>query len=486
MTMDWRGSAIRGGGRRGADRGDGAFTGGDLMQGVDERLARAEREARAVQEEADSLAARRDALRGEEAEALRELARMRLDALRRGADGGVVLERLDEAGRRARALIERGTQARTAFEAELAERQAALLAANAARDRAAARLDEAEAAAERALEETRARLAAADPEWRRRRDAAIEAAQVARHADRKAAFARRDREEKGRPYEADPLFLYLWRRGYGTPAYRAGPIARLLDGWVARVARYESARRSYALLTELPERLAEHAARMRDAAEAAAADLAEYERAAAAGAATVPEALRQALERAEDAVEAAHAALEETERRRAALTAGEDAATRGAVAALEAALAHASVRELREAAARTPTPQDDAVVARMERAAAERAEVERRLGERRTEAEAARRRVEELLAIRQEMRRRGYAQDRWSFGDGALVGMLLSELLRGALSRDGFWDRMDQHRIPQGGGASPGGTGGGSFGGRGGFRTGGTIRGGGFRTGGSF
>jgi hypothetical protein len=140
----------------------------------------------------------------------------------------------------------------------------------------------------------------------------------------------------------------------------------------------------------------------------------------------------------------------------------------------------------------------------MERAAAERAVVERRLGERRSEAEAARRRVQELLSVRQEMRRRGYTRDRWSFGDGALIGVLLSELLRGALSRDGFWDRMGQHRIPQGGGGpwsgpwGGGGSGpwgdtggvwgdtGGDFGGQGGFRTGGTIGGGGFKTGGSF
>jgi hypothetical protein len=465
-------------------RRGGISSGGDLMQGVDERLARAEREAQAVQAEADQLAARRDALRAAEAEALRGLARLRLDALRQGGCGAdAALDRLDAAGARARALIEERARAFAAAEAELAERRRALEAANAVRDAEAARLREAEAAFAAALAAARERLAE-DPEWRRLRDAAAEAARTAQHAEQKAAYARQDREAKGKPYEDDPLFLYLWRRGYGTARYRAGLIARLLDNWAARVARYGPARRSYALLTELPERLAGHAARMRDAAEAAAAELAAYERQAA-GAPEVPEALRDALERAEDAVEAAHAALGEAERRRAALTAGEDAATREAASEIESALVQAGLRALREAAARTPTPQDDAMVARMERAAAERAVVERRLGERRSEAEAARRRVQELLSVRHEMRRRGYTRDRWSFGDGALIGVLLSELLRGALSRDGFWDRMGQHRIPQGGGGPWSDTGGG-FGGEGGFRTGGTIGGGGFKTGGSF
>jgi hypothetical protein len=113
--------------------------------------------------------------------------------------------------------------------------------------------------------------------------------------------------------------------------------------------------------------------------------------------------------------------------------------------------------------------------------------------------------------VREEMRHRGYRRDGWDFNDGALVGVLIGELLRGALSRDGFWDRLERQRVPHrdpwgtgsgngpwsggpwsdGGWSapSPGGfdTGGG-FGG-GGFRTGGTMegsQGGGFRTGGSF
>ncbi len=65
------------------------LSGAQLLQGFDERLARAEREAAAAQAEAERLAARRDALRAAEAEALRGLAQLRLDALRQTPTRGL-------------------------------------------------------------------------------------------------------------------------------------------------------------------------------------------------------------------------------------------------------------------------------------------------------------------------------------------------------------------------------------------------------------
>ncbi|HEY8612501.1 MAG TPA: hypothetical protein VIL69_14590, partial [Roseomonas sp.] len=325
---------------------------------------------------------------------------------------------------------------------------------------------------------------------------------VAQHARQKADFARRDREEKGRPYMDDPLFAYLWNRGYGTAAYHAGSFTRLMDRFVARVARYDPVRRAYALLTELPERLSAHAERMRNSAEEQAAALAAYQQRITTGQAERDLAgVRAALDHAEDRLEAAHAALGQAERRRAELT-DQDAATREAMTVLEATLSQENIRNLREAAARTPTPRDDAVVARIAHAGAERAELERQLVQRRTDAAAARDRVQQLLTLRHEMRDRGYGAGHWNFGDGALLGMLLGQVLGGALSHGAFWDRLAQHRIPDAGpwggggweGSFGGGDGGlwgggtgGSFGGDGGFTTGGSFGGGGgFRTGGSF
>ena len=82
-------------------------------------------------------------------------------------------------------------------------------------------------------------------------------------AERKAAQAEADLEQKRKPYEADPLFMYLWRRGFGTPRYRAAPFVRHFDRKVARLVGFDDARRNYAVLVELPVRLREHAEQLR-------------------------------------------------------------------------------------------------------------------------------------------------------------------------------------------------------------------------------
>jgi hypothetical protein len=231
---------------------------------------------------------------------------------------------------------------------------------------------------------------------------------------------------------------------------------------------------------------------MRQAAAAAAAALAAHERQMAGLKGDDPGPAHDALEEAEAAMDKARAAVTAAEQRCATLASEEDAAMLDAAAGLEAALGTESLRSLRDSAARTPTSEDDAIVARLEAATAARERAERELGLARTQAEAARARLRELQELRQEMRQRGYGRDHWDFRDGALIGVLLGELLRGSLGRDDFWNRMGQHRLP-GGGPRGGsmdsgefGTGGG-FGGNGGFHTGGQIGGtGGFKTGGSF
>jgi hypothetical protein len=95
---------------------------------------------------------------------------------------------------------------------------------------------------------------------------------VIRNAEEKAARAEADRDEKRRPYESDPLFMYLWRRGFGTRDYEAGNLVRHFDRKVAHLIGYEAARVNYAMLLELPERLREHAERLKQEAAARTGD----------------------------------------------------------------------------------------------------------------------------------------------------------------------------------------------------------------------
>jgi hypothetical protein len=82
-------------------------------------------------------------------------------------------------------------------------------------------------------------------------------------AERKAVQAEADLAEKRVPYEQDPIFMYLWRRGFGTPRYKSTGLVRYLDRKAAAHIGYAEASRNYAMLTELPLRLREHADRLR-------------------------------------------------------------------------------------------------------------------------------------------------------------------------------------------------------------------------------
>jgi hypothetical protein len=492
------------------------LSGMELMASVDERLRRAETTAAAAQADLDWLIARRDRARSAEASSLRALAQLRLGMLKAGSNE---LQRLDEADAQAQALLAKQAADVAAAEADLETHEATLQTAEAERDQHAEAIRKLDTESERALAVARERVLG-DPQWQAKQEAAEAAGRVAEHAEQKAAFAVQDSEVKGKPYLADPLFAYLLRRGFGTPQYRAGFFVRFMDRWVARVARFEPARRNYAALTDLPGQLSAHAVRMRAAAGAAAAHVGDYARQIA-GLPTTQEVatLRQSLEASEAKVETAQAAVDAAASRRAELTAGEDPHTRGAMQALESALGQASLQELRAAASRTPTLEDDAMVAELEQAHGARVQAEGQLGQRRQEVEIAQDELRKLREIRQGMRQQGYAQHRWNMSDGALVGLLLSEVMRGTLSRGGFLERLNQRRIPDPWNSAPGdyelnggwgeqapwglppssspwrlpGSGrggfgggfGGSFGG-GGFGTGGSIGGGGFGTGGSF
>lgn len=415
-----------------------------VLQEVDGHLAEAQRQASAAQTEADRLAARREGLRTEEAEALRELARLRLLDL---ADGRVALDALDAAGAQLRESLARRAGELDAVQRAVLDACDGLAAAEATRDAAAARhtaAQEAEAAALKAADAQ----AAQDADFQRIAATAEEAERIAQHAEQKSGFAARDFEEKGRPYRADPLFAYLWDRGWGTGRYRAFPLVRLIDGWVARLIAFEPARRSYALLAELPGSMTSHAARMRANADAAVRAMVERRRALAGLPADAARGNTGALDAAEDAVEAARAVLAEAEAKRSTLAAGDDPASQQAIRALEAALGARSLRTLRAEAARTPTREDDAIVSRLEVAAAERARLERALADAQAQAEGARRRLDDLQSLRHDMRGRGVERSDWGFASGALVGGLVTELLRGTLSRDGFWDRMERQRMP--------------------------------------
>jgi chromosome segregation ATPase len=470
------------------------------LQRIDREIAglRAEEAQYAAQvaEVTDGLAR----LRNEEIEAYRELARFRLDAEQGRRIGGA----LEAAEARARQMLAERERALAEFGRRVEEVAARAHELEAERSRLAAELSARHAEVDRADAALIERLARTDDY--NARLAAVEAAErIAVEAERKAELAAADRLQKGQPYEADTLFMYLWNRGYGTPDYRGRGLIRALDGWVARLVGYQDARANYHMLTEIPLRLGEHAQRARQAAEAAAAELDAYEagerRAAGildieAGAA----ALDQRIAAIAEDLKAADVQRDELETARAALLRGEDETSRAAVATLVEALRAESLPQLRRAALLTPDPADEAIVDRLERLDDRIADLEEEQQRRlrlQQDLEAKRRDLEQ---VRGRYVAEGFDDQRWEFDDRA-IEEILKALVRGAMTGAILWKglRGAGRYTPPSRPPSRGRTSGGGPVFRppsrpspaprspGGFRTGGTIgRGGGFRTGGRF
>jgi hypothetical protein len=348
--------------------------------------------------------------------------------------------------------------------------------------------------------------------------AAAEASdRVADLAEDKAKAAHRDREDKGKPYEADPLFSYLWLRGFGTPAYVGAGFARVLDRWVARVANFEPLRRDYWMLTEMPARFDEHAKRMRLTSDDDLAAVHALEKAAA-EAAMVPQ-REDALGDAAEALAAVDAKIDEHEaaidaliEKRASFAAGDDELSRRCNEIVRDALRGETMRSLRERATATSTPDDDAAVDQLTVVRADLPRVEEEAKRLRELHETNRDRAAKLEEIRKRFKESRYDAVSSEFVNGALIAVLLTQLLAGSLGVGDIWDglkkqqryrqmadpRFGSGKFPRGGNpwgggwGGGGGFGGGGFGkrgggfGGGGFRTGGFGRGGGFKTGGGF
>jgi len=355
---------------------------------------------------------------------------------------------------------------------------------------------------------------AADAAYRAQLDKAHASDRVAGTAEDKAQASHTDRTDKGKPYEADPLFTYLWSRGYGTSRYRAGPLARMLDGWVARVDDFEPLRQNYWMLNELPARFDEHSKRMRALADEDVAAVRALETAAAA-AAGVPE-RRRTLAAAAEALAALDKKIADQEAavhglvdKRAAFAAGQDDISRECTRLLSDTLRGEQMRTLRERASRTPTPEDDAAVDQLTVIRTEMPRLQDEASRYRSLHDEHSDRTEKLEEIRKRFKEQRFDAVSSEFVNGALIGALLGQLLSGTLGVPDIWDALTKQqryrnlgsdpnfgsgRFPRFPGPGPWG-GGGGFGGRGGrgggfggggFGSGGGFGGGGFRTGGGF
>lgn len=512
-----------------------AISGPEALNSLEEALRDIRREEDEISKRLARASERITKFRENEADLLRQLAMVRLDP----AAQAQLAQTISQAEARAREMVRKHAGELSSTEDALKELDAGIAALTQKRAQALAEVDKRQAE----LKALSARIAAAiakDPDYAAKRKAADDLQAVAAEALRKTQQSEADREQKGRPYRDDPLFMYLWNRGYGTRNYQSNNLFRWLDGKVAVLIGYNGARPNFAMLNELPLRLREHADRQ--AANAANAEKAidDLENKAIDAAGGQP--VRQAIETAQAniaEIDGKIVATEDDRDERAKamrqLAQGGDPAFEQAISAFAESLGREDIKSLLAEARRTATAQDDALIAQIDdlRMRVREEDAETVDQKDRLKTLAARRR--ELEDISYEFKKARYDDPRSTFREDKLVGDLLNDFLRGGIAAATYWDlwRRSQnwssgtsdwgggYGLPRngrnpwpdngggfnwpdnsfGGGNSRGSSGGGGFGGGwggggssgggGGFsrpRTGsaGTRKTGGFKTGGGF
>jgi hypothetical protein len=425
-------------------------------------------------------------LRIERTERFRELARLKLDAITQEK----VVGSLDAAERQALGVLNSRQEALRQLTERRHQAEERVRQAEAGRQTAVDALERALADVETIRKTVEAKVSL-NADWVAARARVGELTGHAQQAEKKAVQAEADRDEKGRPYEQDPLFMYLWRRKFGTAAYRTNPFTRYMDRLVARVVGYDRARANYILLNEIPERLREHSRRLIGELREARDRLTALERKALADAGI--EAVEAAAAKARDGVADADGRLAEAREALATLdrtydtsVLEGDAPYREAVEVLAVADQRENLEQLYQEALRTPTPRDEEIVRRIQA-------TDDMINQALRRAVDAHQRLKEVAQRRtmierewDELRHQGYDTPYGTFGNEAALGNVLGGVLTGAIGgailgqvlRGGF------HHGP-----SPWDSG---FGGGlpipplDGFGTGGSFGGGGFRTGGSF
>ncbi len=421
-----------------------SIRGPEALASLDEAMRDIRREEEDISKRLARSAEKVGKIRETEAELFRQLAQLRLDPAVQGELDG----RISAAEAKARDMLKAHAKELSKAEGHIAELDATLARLTGERTEAL-KVFEGHQTELKALAARLGATIAKDPAFAAKRSQASELEAIASQSMRKTEQAETDREQKGKPYRDDPLFMYLWEAGYGTASYRANNFIRYLDGLVANLVGFHKARPNFAMLNEIPLRLREHAERQIANARAAEAELDALETAAIDSAGGKP--MREAMEAAQQKIGALDAEIVATEDRRdetakmlGQLSQGGNPAVDGALNELATALGREDIQTLLAEARRTRTGQDDTIVAQIDdaRARAKEEEGETRELNERLKTLAARRR--ELEDIQWEFKKQRFDDPRSTFREDKLVGDLLNDFLRGGISAASYWDQWQR------------------------------------------
>jgi hypothetical protein len=426
------------------------LTGPEALNTIDHSLQQLRSQLQEVDQQVQEASKDVMQLQQKTAQRFRDLAQFRLDRLL----SDKISAALDEIDQRVAKLLAARDEELAELERRLSDNQQRQSELERERESQRQRVNEAIQKLDVAQAKTQKRLQA-DPGYRERLEEAQRADVVAREAESKTQQAESDRMAKGAPYEADPLFMYLWRRGYGTSTYRANPLTRFLDGWVARICKYHNARPNYYMLLEIPTRLREHAQKVRADAQQLLEPLKQEEQRAADAdgipqhASTVHSA-QQSLAELDARIREGEGAYRQLSEQRAAYVAGKDENFRKCLEATAYQLEREPLLSLRHHAAATPGPQDDVLVDELSDFEHRRKQFTNTLQGYQQIHDRHLVRVHETENIRHRFKRHDFDDYGSVFSNENVIEAIFSQFLRGLASADELWDVLrGNHRRRQ-------------------------------------
>lgn len=418
------------------------WTGRQTLGEIEGALAKLRRNEGQLDGALASAAAQAERLRADRAAALRELAKVKLDEMAAGR----LVRNLDAAEQRATQILEGRRLRLEALNGQHESLMGEVSKAESERHQVA---EDVEAVAE--VDQIRVRAEAdlvGSTAWADARKSFEAADAVAAAAETKAAQSEAELNEKKKPYDGDPLFAYLWGRNFGTARYEASNLVRMIDRRVADFIGYPEARASYAMLTEIPVRLREHALRQRKAADDVRLAIAAIERDAMVAAGIEPKerALAEARHRlaTSDAnAERKRVQLKEIEGQRSALVeGGGDTSYADAMKTISDGDAQDDIATLYREAQRTATPTDDMIVRRIGGLDERLASVDKEIAELRSAARDIAQRRTEVEQVREKFQSSGFDHPNATFRNESQIGNVLGQILEGAVRSGILWDLL--------------------------------------------
>ncbi|MEO0851545.1 MAG: hypothetical protein AAFY04_09075, partial [Pseudomonadota bacterium] len=200
-------------------------SGRDALHQIDRAIRTTRTEVEGMARETTTLNQQLIDVRREEAKIYGRIAAIRLQSLGAKEDGVNALAGIDDQAQR---LLAQHEDHLKKAQQTLTTARDELTALEDARTEQENTLQAAVTDHEEAAENTRLRLEK-DADYQAQATALENANAIVDHAASKQQVAAKDRQEKGKPYENDPLFSYLWKRNFATKDYRAFPLFAMLD-----------------------------------------------------------------------------------------------------------------------------------------------------------------------------------------------------------------------------------------------------------------